>query len=130
MEGDLGAMRDGLVRSRLEALVLFWVKVRSDRPFWDLAATFGYRDPHGKGAEKASDDFYMVLGKLQKNFVPRHLGPDAFNFADAMKEQTVFSKQFYCDGHDPEKTISLVWDATYLYHYKSKYSGRCQSICR
>eukprot|EP00732_Lithocolla_globosa_P002710 Lithocolla_globosa_v1_NODE_1879_length_2278_cov_180.232569.p1 type:complete len:458 gc:universal NODE_1879_length_2278_cov_180.232569:2249-876(-) len=117
----LKGMKNSHCRSIREALVMFWLRVRCDWPYQLIARSFRYPHPLEEGTVRVSEAVNSVLQRLVKHFCPENIGARHWSYEDAVKEQTIFSRTLFADGHPIDKVIALVWDATYTYHHKSKY---------
>eukprot|EP00732_Lithocolla_globosa_P002331 Lithocolla_globosa_v1_NODE_1502_length_2528_cov_32.357461.p1 type:complete len:537 gc:universal NODE_1502_length_2528_cov_32.357461:2152-542(-) len=121
MQTHLKGMHNSHWRSIREALVMFWIRIRCDWPYQMLARSFRYNNPEKDGANRVSDAVKAVLEKLSGSFCDENIGARHWSYEDAVKEQTTFAKVLFAEGHDMEKIINLVWDATYTYHFKSRF---------
>jgi len=100
-------------RSKREALAMFWVKLKSDLGFAQIASLFNLDDPAEGGRIIVSNAFHSVAEALNKNFVPFFLGVDHMTPEQAKDYATIYSAVFFGEH------TTTIWDGTYLYLFKS-----------
>ena len=117
-------MRNTKSRTLRESLAMFWIKLKTDLSFAQIASLFNIPDPGEGGRHIVSDAFHAVQDKLSENFVPSWLGCKHMDPNVAKKHNTVYSKTFF--GDHP----TTIWDGTYLYIHKSmNYSKGRKTYC-
>eukprot|EP00732_Lithocolla_globosa_P003920 Lithocolla_globosa_v1_NODE_3354_length_1692_cov_4.690898.p1 type:complete len:479 gc:universal NODE_3354_length_1692_cov_4.690898:188-1624(+) len=106
-------MHNSCNRSRFEALVMFWVKLKTNLPFQNIASMFGIADHENAGRLAVSRCFKLVADLLNKNFVPEFLGVGNMTSQKAKQHNTPFTKTFWGDR------VIVILDGTYFYKNKS-----------
>eukprot|EP00732_Lithocolla_globosa_P003569 Lithocolla_globosa_v1_NODE_2919_length_1824_cov_3.577162.p2 type:complete len:219 gc:universal NODE_2919_length_1824_cov_3.577162:1109-453(-) len=104
-------MHDSPNRNRFEALVMFWIKLKTNLAFENIADMFGI--PGNAGIIAVSRCFKIVATLLNKNFVPLFLGVENMTKEKAMEHITPFTSAFW------GKKIIVVLDGTYFYKNKA-----------
>lgn len=107
-------------RTKREALAMYWIKLKTDLSFNQIASLFALRDPDSSGRRVVSDAFHAIAASLDKNFTPNHLGVHLLSPDQAKVHNTVYSKTFF--GDKP----TTIWDGTYLYLQKSGNYSRAR----
>eukprot|EP00734_Pompholyxophrys_sp_LG126_P000554 Pompholyxophrys_sp_v1_NODE_283_length_866_cov_1.568434.p1 type:complete len:170 gc:universal NODE_283_length_866_cov_1.568434:1-510(+) len=115
MERYLLDMRNSALRSKKEALVMFWFRLKCDLSFGTIAHFFGYDGDDDSSRIRCKDAFDSVRMNLIKYFVPNYLGVAHFSRDLARNECTTFSKILYGEG------VHIIADTTYAYKNKSKF---------
>ncbi|CAF4293350.1 unnamed protein product, partial [Rotaria sp. Silwood2] len=106
-------MRDSKHRSIADALVMFWIKLKSNLSYSQIGTLFNYdlsSEDRRKRVSKACDG---IQHALLTHFVPRFLGLGHLNRSTLLSHHTSYSKIFFGGG------ACLIWDGTYLYINKS-----------
>jgi len=109
-------------RSKRNALAMFWIKLKTDLSFSQIASLFGMEDPRTLGRQIVSDAFDSVSDNLFAYFVPSHLGVNHLTPEQAQAHNTVYSKVFFGD------VTTTIWDGTYLYLVKSLNYSKSRKI--
>jgi hypothetical protein len=107
-------------RTKREALGMFWIKMKTDLSFSQIASLFDIPDPMEDGRKKVSDAFHSVSKSLNVHFVPNHLGLHLISPQKAISHNTPYSSTFF--GPNP----TTIWDGTYLYMQKSSNYARAR----
>jgi len=98
MSQHLGGINSSVNRSKREALGIFWLKLKTDLSFAQIASLLGIQDPMNVGRRKVSETFKSVGRVLDLNFVPKHFGFDHMTPEEAKAHHTVYSKTFFGDA--------------------------------
>jgi len=111
----INSMRSTENGSVREALAIFWIKIKTDLSFSQIASLLGIKsnDLQQAGRLTVSLAFYAVKEELANNLIPLYLGPFHMTPKEALKHNTVYSKTFF--GNKP----TTIWDGTYLYTHRS-----------
>jgi len=114
----LPGVRTSSVRTKRDALAIFWMKMKTDLSFSHIGSLLGLHKDRPEAARlKTREAFYSVMEDLNTNFVPSHLGVGHMTQEEAMAHNTPYSSTFF--GDKP----TTIWDGTYLYtHRSSNYS--------
>ena len=107
-------MRSSTNRTLRESLAVFWIKIKADLSFSQIASLLGIKEGNlESGRLRARDAFTSVREALATHFVPCFLGPDHLTPDQAKAHNTIYSTKFF--GDKP----TTIWDGTYLYTYRS-----------
>ena len=108
-------MRNTGVRSLPESLAIFWIKLKADLSYSQIASLLGVKDENlESGRLRVRDAFLSVESALASYFVPSFLGPEHLTPEEAKAHNTVYSTAFFGDK------ATTIWDGTYLYTYRSE----------
>jgi len=95
MSQRLGGINSSVNRSKREALGIFWLKLKTDLYFAQIASLLGIQDPMNVGRRKVSETFKSVGRVLDLNCVPKHFGFDHMTPEEAKAHHTVYSKNLF-----------------------------------
>jgi hypothetical protein len=121
---DLSSMRNTENGTIREALAIFWIKLKTDLSFSQIASLLHIKPDniHQAGRLTVSSAFYSVKDALDELFVPLHLGADHMTQQEALKHNTIYSKTFF--GDKP----TTIWDGTYLFTHRSSNYGQARKF--
>ncbi|KAK3109143.1 hypothetical protein FSP39_023866 [Pinctada imbricata] len=105
-------LRDSTNRSSVNALAIFWIKLRTNLSYREIAVLFNISSDYN-GLMSISRTLHSVAAQLNTNFVPSYLGIKHISREEAISHMTVFSNVLF------ENKLSVVWDGTYYYIEKS-----------
>eukprot|EP00732_Lithocolla_globosa_P003990 Lithocolla_globosa_v1_NODE_3443_length_1667_cov_3.710918.p1 type:complete len:472 gc:universal NODE_3443_length_1667_cov_3.710918:1499-84(-) len=120
---ELKGINNSHVRSKREALGMFWVKLKTDLSFAQIASLFNLKDPNEGGRLTVSRAVHSVAESLNNDFVPQHLGVDHISPDEARTHNTIYSNTFWGD------LPTTIWDGTYLYIHKSGNYSKGTFLC-
>lgn len=111
-----GKIHSSTNRSLPQALFIFWLKLKTDLSFEQIASLMGLPNIVDKSTARCvmASTFLAVLDALTEKFVPRYLGIEHLTRAQALAHHTAFSKAF-CG----EDWVVLIMNGTYFYAVKS-----------
>ena len=104
-------VNDTELRNKRNALGMFWLKVKTDLSYKQLASLVGL-----KSRQTFSLIMESVRNSLKKYFVPLYLYPGHLSRETAQSHSTIFSRTFF--GSD---NVAVIWDGTYFYTHKSEH---------
>ena len=90
MLGYLRDMRDTNVRNKINALGIFWLKLKTDLSYDQISALFGFK--HKSNIQIIIES---VRNNLNKYFVPSYLYPEHLSRQMAKSHSTIFSITFW-----------------------------------
>jgi hypothetical protein len=106
-------MRNSKYRSPMEAVCLFWVKLKTNLSFRQIGTLFKIDTQEESIRRRVEDTFHAVLGYLNESLVPKYLGLTHISRTEALNHHTAYSRAFFGDQ------LSIIWDGTYIYCNKS-----------
>ncbi len=112
MERHLVGCRRSNNRSVRSSLAMFWMKLKTDLSFEQIASLFNLDLEHGR--KYVGEAIHSVAKDLETYFVPLHLGVGHLSREEAMAHNTTFSSTLY-----GANKVMTVWDGTYYYIERS-----------
>ncbi|CAF1378681.1 unnamed protein product, partial [Didymodactylos carnosus] len=106
-------MRGSKHRSIADALLMFWVKLKTNLTYNQIGILFNYDTSSEDRRKRVSDSCDAVMDCLLKHFVPNFLGLNRVTYQQALAHDTIYSKTFFGNG------FKFTWDATYFFVNKS-----------
>ena len=89
-------MRSSTNRTLRESLAVFWIKIKADLSFSQIASLLGIKEGNlESGRLRARDAFTSVREALAIHFVPCFLGPDHLTPDQAKAHNTIYSTKFF-----------------------------------
>ena len=82
------------LRDAREALAMFWLKMKTDLSFVQIATLFGLK-PDEQGRKVVSRAIQSVTSSLEEHFVPLHLGVGHISRNAAVSHMTTYSNMFF-----------------------------------
>ncbi|CAF1182034.1 unnamed protein product [Didymodactylos carnosus] len=110
---DSNSMRGSKHRSIADALLMFWVKLKTNLTYNQIGILFNYDTSSEDRRKRVSDSCDAVMDCLLKHFVPNFLGLNRVTYQQALAHDTIYSKTFFGNG------FKFTWDATYFFVNKS-----------
>lgn len=107
------SMRDSKHRSIADALIMFWIKLKSNLSYSQIGTLFNYDLSSEDRRKRVSEACDAIQYALLNYFVPRFLGLGHLNRSELLSHHTSYSRIFFGEG------ACLIWDGTYLYINKS-----------
>jgi len=109
-----GSMKQSKNRSSELALIMFWMKLRTNLSYDQIGSLMNYKSASGYQRKRVSEGCSSAQKALLINFVPRFLGAEHLTRTQALAHQTIYSKTFFGDN------VALILDGTYYFIQKSK----------
>lgn len=101
-------------RLPFEAVCIFWVKLKTNLSFRQIGTLFKIQTREENIKKRVGESFHATAGYLYDTIVPLNLGFNHISRTDAIQHHTAYTKRFFGDN------LSLIWDGTYIYCYKSE----------
>ncbi|CAF4815848.1 unnamed protein product [Rotaria socialis] len=106
-------MRTSTYRTPFDAVCLFWVKLKTNLSFRQIGTLFKITTSEDNIRRPVEDTLHAVTTYLNNTIVSNNLGVAHLTRIEALAHHTSYSGIFFGDQ------LSMVWDDTYVYCYKS-----------